>query len=325
LLKETNHAGKPNSGLIGVWPRANDQGAWEIGFEPADDLAEELKGKAIYIVGADPAGDNPVLAKVLKSAKFVVVQDISLTATAGLADVVLPAQAYTEREGTFTSGERRAQRFFPAMPATGEARPDFAITSQLARQMGYILEGTSPSIVFDFLATDVKSFEGLNYAKLAEVTEQWPIIGRGDVNYGGTSYENKHGLGAQLTSAAGRGETFKLPAAKKAKSLRPKEGEVLAVPVTKLYDQGATVVTAELLAERIGEAFVTLNPATAQELGAEAGELVKLSWNGTQFEVRVRTDESIATGVALVPRSFGLAVREPVAVSVKSAKKVKSL
>jgi anaerobic selenocysteine-containing dehydrogenase len=97
------------------------------------------------------------------------------------------------------------------------------------------------------------------------------------------------------------------------------------VPVTKLYDQGATVVPAELLAERIGEAFVTLNPATAKELGAEAGELVKLSWNGTQFEVRVRTDESIATGVALVPRSFGLAVREPVAVSVKSAKKVKSL
>ncbi len=101
----------------------------------------------------------------------------------------------------------------------------------------------------------MKSFEGLDYAKLAEVTEQWPIIGRGDVYYGGTSYENKQGLGAQLTSAAGRGETYKLPAAKKAKSLRPKEGEVLAVPVTKLYDQGATVVPAELLAERIGEAI----------------------------------------------------------------------
>jgi NADH-quinone oxidoreductase subunit G len=325
LLKETNHAGRPNSGLVGVWPRANDQGAWEMGFEPADDLAEELKGKAVYIAGADPAGDDPALAKALKSAKFVAVQDISLTATAGLADVVLPAQAYTEREGTFTSGERRAQRFYPAIPATGEARPDFVITSQIARQMGYILEGTAPSIVFDFLATDVKSFEGLNYTKLAEVTEQWPIIGRGDVNYGGTSYENKHGLGAQLTSAAGRGETYKLPAAKKAKSLRPKEGEVLAVPVTKLYDQGATVVPAELLAERIGEASVTLNPATAEELGAEAGELVKLSWNGTQSEVRVRTDESISTGVALVPRSFGLAMHEPVAVSVKSAKKVKQL
>jgi hypothetical protein len=51
--------------------------------------------------------------------------------------------------------------------------------------------------------------------------------------------------------------------------------------------------------------------------------LVKLSFNGTQAEVRVRTDDTISTGVALVPRSFGLTVREPVAVSVKSAKKVK--
>jgi len=331
LLKETNHtstllsasAGKSNSGLIGVWPRANDQGAWEMGYEPSDDLAEELKGKTVYVAGADPAGDDPALAKALKSAKFLVVQDISLTATAGLADVVLPAQAYTEREGTFTSGERRVQRFYPAVPVTGEARPDFAITSQIARQMGYILEGTSPAIVFDFLAATVKSYEGLDYAKLAEVTEQWPIIGRGDVNYGGTSYENKHGLGAQLTSTAGRGETYKLPAVKKAKSLRPKEGEVLAVPVTRLYDQGATVVPAELLSQRIGEPSVTLNPATAQDLDAEAGELVKLAFNGTQAEVRARTDEAVPRGVALVPRSFGLAVREPVAVSVKSMKKAR--
>ncbi|RJP51528.1 MAG: hypothetical protein C4583_08500 [Anaerolineaceae bacterium] len=325
LLNEAGHAGKTSSGLIGVWPRANDQGAWEMGFEVSDDLAEELKGKAVYIAGADPAGDDPALARALKSAKFLVVQEISLTATAGLADVVLPAQAYTEREGTFTSGERRVQRFYPAVPVTGEARPDFAITSQIARGMGYILEGVSPSIVFDFLATDVKSFERLNYAKLAQVTEQWPIIGHGNVNYGGTSYENKHGLGAQLTSAAGRGETYKLPAAKKAKSLRPKEGELLAVPVTKLYDQGTTVLPAALLAERIGEPAVTLNPSTAEELGAETGELVKLSWNGSQAEVRVRTDDAISTGVALIPRSFGLAVREPVVVSVKSAKKVKSL
>jgi NADH-quinone oxidoreductase subunit G len=323
LLKETGHVGKANSGLIGVWPRVNDQGAWEIGLAPSEDLIEDLKGAAVYVVGADPAGDDPALAKALKGAKFLVVQDIALTATTGLADVVLPAQAYTEREGTYTSGDRRAQRFYPVVPVSGEARPDFAITSQLARGMGYILEGTSPSIVFDYVATDVKAFEGLNYAKLAEVTAQWPLVGRSEVNYGGTCYDNKNGLGAQLTSAAARGETYKLPAAKKAKSLRPKEGEVLAVPVTKLYDQGTTVIPAELLAQRIGEPTMTLNPATAEELGAEAGELVKLSWNSSQVEVRLRTDESIATGVALIPRSFGMTVREPVVISVKSAKKVK--
>jgi NADH-quinone oxidoreductase subunit G len=323
LLKETGHAGKGESGLIGVWQRANDQGAHEIGFEPSMDLVEDLKGKTVYIAGADPVGDDPVLAKALKSAKFLVVQDITLTATAGLADVVLPAQAYTEREGTFTSGDRRVQRYYPALPVTGDARPDFAITSQIARQMGYILEGTSPSIVFDFLTSTVKSFEGLDYARLAEVKEQWPIVGRSDMYYGGTTYENRQGLGVQLTSAAARGETYRLPAARKGKSLRPKEGEILAVPVTKLYDQGTTVIPAALLSERIGEPYAAFHPATAQELAAEIGDLVKLSWDGNQAELRVRTSDGIPTGVALIPRSFGVSVREPVIVSVKSAKKVK--
>jgi NADH-quinone oxidoreductase subunit G len=155
------------------------------------------------------------------------------------------------------------------------------------------------------------------------VSEQWPIVGRGDVYYGGATYENKQGLGAHLSSAAQRGETYKVPAAKSVKSLRPKENELLAVPVTKLYDRGATVASSALLNDRIGEATIALHPTTAEKLGAEAGETVKLSWNGSQAEVRVRTDETISTGVALVPRSFGLAVREPVVVSVKSAKKVK--
>jgi NADH-quinone oxidoreductase subunit G len=323
LLRATNHTGRLNNGLIGVWPRVNDQGAWEMGFRPSADLAETLKGKAVYIVGCDPAGDDPALAKALRSAKFVVVQDIAMTATAELADVVFAAQTHTEREGTYTSGERRVQRFYPAVPVTGEARPDFVIASQLARPMNIILEGASPSIVFDFIASTLPAFDGLDYDRLAEVTEQWPMVGRADVNYAGTSYENKEGLGAHLSSAASRGETYKLPAAKSVKSLRPKENELLAVPVTKLYDLGLTVTPAELLRERTGEATIALHPATAEKLGAEVGGVVKLSWNGSQSEVRVRTDETISTGVALVPRSFGVAVREPVVVSLKSSKKVK--
>src|SRR6266498_19138 len=203
LLSETNHIGKPNNGLIGVWGRANDQGAWEMGFEVEEDLAMVLKGKAVYIVGADPVGDDPEFAKALEEAKFVVVQDVMETATTEIADVILPAQVYTEREGTLTSGERRVQRFYSAVPATGDSKPDFAITSQLARHMGIILEGTVVSAVFDILSDSVKSFEDLNYAKLAEVKQQWPIVGRGDMYYGGTTYENTQGMGAHLTAAAG--------------------------------------------------------------------------------------------------------------------------
>jgi NADH-quinone oxidoreductase subunit G len=323
LLKETNHIGRPNNGLIGVWPRVNDQGAWEIGFRPSAELTEEFKGKAVYIVGADPAGDDPALAKALKGAKFVVVQDLFQTATAELADVVLPAQAYTEREGTFTSGERRVQRFYPAVPVFGEARPDFVITAQIARGMGYILEGMSPSIVFDFVAATLAAFDGLDYSRLAEVTEQWPIVGRGDMYYGGTTYENKQGLGVHLSSAAQRGESYKLPAPKNVKSLRPKENELLAVPVTKLYDMGATVASATLLSQRIGEPSVALHPDAAKRLGVESGKRVKISFDGASGEAVVKIDETISAGVVLVPRSMGIPIHEPVAVRVLSQAKEK--
>lgn len=324
LLKDTDHIGRPNNGLVGVWPRVNDQGAWEVGFRPSANLAEEIKGKAVYIVGADPAGDNPALAKALKGAKFVVLQDLTHTATADLADVVLPAQAHTEREGTFTSGERRVQRFYPAVPIFGEARPDFVITAQLAREMGYILEGSSVSIVFDILTQSLSAFEGLDYPLLAEVIEQWPAVGGEDIYYGGTTYQNTQGLGAHLSCAAQRGESVRLASPRANKLPKPKENEVLAVPVTKLYDMGTTIVSAQLLNQRVGAATIALHPSTAAGLGAAAGELVKVSWNGTQSEVRVRTDESVAEGVALVPRSFGLSLREPIPLSVRTVKKGKA-
>ncbi len=317
LLHDNGFVGKPNNGLIGVWGRANDQGAWEMGFEVEEDLAKVLKGKAVYIIGADPVADDPKLAKALEGAEFVAVQDVMETATTEIADVLLPAQAFTEREGTLTSGERRVQRFYPAVPVTGDAKADFAITSQIARHMAVVLEGTSVSAVFDILAESVKSFEGLNYAKLAEVKPQWPIVGRGDLYYGGTTYENTQGMGEHLSAAATRGEKLSIPRVQKEAAPRPKENELLAVPVTKLYDRGTTVLPAELLHERIGDASVVLHPDAAKELGVEEGQTVNVSFNGVSGEAVVKLDDTISVGVALIPRSMGLAIREPVAVKVK--------
>jgi NADH-quinone oxidoreductase subunit G len=317
LLHETGHIGGANNGLIGVWPRANDQGAWEIGFRAEADLAKALKGKAVYIVGADPAGDDPKLAKALQGARFVAVQDILETATSKMADVVLPAQAFTEREGTLTSGERRVQRFYAALPATGEARPDFSITAQIARHAGFIQEGTSGSAAFDILAVTLPAFAGLNYAKLARVQPEWPLVGRGDVYYGGTTYENTQGQGAHLTSAAGRGDTVHVPRVHREAAPRPKENELLAVPVTRLLDRGLTVLPATLLEGRIGEPTVSLHPAAAERLGVRAGGRVKISFNGFAGEALVKMDDTISAGVVAVPRSMGLAIRAPVVAKVK--------
>jgi NADH-quinone oxidoreductase subunit G len=322
LLNENGFTGRPNNGLIGVWERANDQGAWEMGFTVEEDLAKALKGKSVYIVGADPVNDDPKLAKALEGAEFVAVQDVMETATTEIADVVLPAQAFTEREGTLTSGERRAQRFYPAVPVTGESKPDFAITAQIARNMGVILEGTSASVVFDLLVETVKSFEGLDYAKLAEVWEQFPIVGRGDMYYGGTTYANKHGLGVHLSAAATRGEKVSIPRVHAVREAvpHPKEKELLAVPINKLYHRGTTVMSAELLHQRIGEASVSLHPADAARLGLRAGQTVNVtaSGNGVSGAAVVKLDDTIDEGIALVPRSMGIAINEPVAVKVKA-------
>ncbi|MDI6768671.1 MAG: NADH-quinone oxidoreductase subunit NuoG [Anaerolineales bacterium] len=323
-----SRAGKPNNGLIGVWPRANDQGAWELGFKPVADLkAVFQKANVVYIAGADPFGDNPELtsriphhasripqhaSRSTHPAPFIIVQELFLTETAKLADVILPAQAVTEREGSFTSGERRAQRFYPAVPARGQSRADFVITAQIAAEFGLELEGRFAARVMDKMAATVKTFAGISYRELAETTEQWPIVGRGDLYYGGTTYENKQGLGVILAlspSPTGRG------ARGEGKPLRPDEDHWLAVPVTRLYDLGITVATSALLKARTGGAHILLHPDSAQKLGLAAGEQVEL--NGNRLEVRL--DPTVPVMVALVPRSMGVPIAGPMVAKIKAA------
>jgi NADH-quinone oxidoreductase subunit G len=306
-------AGKPNNGLIGVWPHANDQGAWELGFQPASDLANTLKGKTVYIVAADPAGDDPSLVEVLKSAGAVIVQDLFLTETARLADVILPAQAYTERDGSFTSAERRVQRFYPAVPPRGQARPDYAITSQVAASLALEIEGRSASQVMDSLAASVEAFSGISYLKLAEVTDQWPIVGRSDLYYGGTSYENKQGLGVHLSLTPLPPPLTPNPSPFGGGALRPDEDQWLAVPVTRLYDRGITVVTSGLLQQHIGETSIILHPDSARSLDIQPGDILEI--NGA--EAQAVLDEMVPASVVLVPRSMGLPVGMPVVAKLK--------
>ena len=263
-------------------------------------------------MAADPVGDDPSLAPALQAAKSVIVQELFLTETAKLADVLLPAQAYTERDGSFTSGERRVQRFFPAIPPRADVRPDFAITAGIAAELGLALESRSASHVLDKLAASVKAFAGISFLKLAEVTAQWPIIGRGDLYYGGTTYENTQGLGVHLSLAA-LAPAF-TPVERDA-ALRPDEDQWLAVPVTRLYDRAITVSTSALLQPHIGEASFILNPQAAQSLGIRSGDLLKV--NG--LEAPAVLDETVPASVILVPRSMGIPIAEPMVVTIKVA------
>ncbi|MEJ2757717.1 MAG: molybdopterin-dependent oxidoreductase, partial [Anaerolineales bacterium] len=286
LLVATGHTGRPNNGLIGVWDKGNVQGAWDMGLTPSPALADELRaGKAAYLVGVDLAGDVPALKEAVGAAEFVVVQELHHTATMELADVVLPAQSFTEREGTTTNGERRVQRLYPAVPPTGKSKADFAIAAEIGEKMGIALEKTAAGMVFFGIVSKFADYADLDYRALSEVADQWPIIGRDDVYYGGTSYENKQGLGVQLSTSSGRGEPvsleiFELPAV-------PAADGFTAVPVHRLYDQGNTMRYADVMFPRIAEPYVVLNTEDAAKLGLNGS--VKVSLNGMSATVALKT------------------------------------
>ena len=344
LLLTTNHVGRPNNGLLGAWPRANDQGAWELGWRPSEDLPGSMAAaEALYIAAADPVSDDQAFQSVFGSDKFVVVQELFLSQTARLADVVLPAQSWMEREGSYTSGERRVQRFYPALqprtavppmveapgtrlasvltrstPVLDGPQADYAIAAFIAERLDVAgLTGIGAGAVFSRIGADVPALAGLNYGRLAEVHEQWPIVGRSDLYYGGTTYENTQGLGVQLELAqAGGGLLLSWPHVQEFKL--PKLG-LMAFPITRLYDRGTTLMHSSLLHARIGEPYLLLNVADAGRLIVSDGAMVRITFSESDQSaiVQARLDGELPERVVLVPRSFGLPISGPALVEIK--------
>jgi NADH-quinone oxidoreductase subunit G len=181
--------------------------------------------------------------------------------------------------------------------------------------MGAALPGGSAAKVFSRLAESVPAFRDTTFQNLAEVEEQWPIIGREDLYYGGTSYDNTQGLGKQLPLP---GDFPSLSWPTVSETVFPKMA-MMAFPITRLYDQGTTLVPAQLLRERIGEPYVILNMVDATRLKVRSGDVVRVTFTGQEGGVVVvaRVDEVLPERVMLVPRSFGIPLCEPAAVDVR--------
>jgi NADH-quinone oxidoreductase subunit G len=324
LLLATGHTGKPNNGLLGVWPRANDQGAWDMGFQPEADLSQALgAARLLYIVAADPAGDDPSLVGALQ-AEFTVVQDLFLTQTGMLADVVLPVQSYIERQGSFTSGERRVQRYYPAIPERPGSLPDYAVTAAIGKRLEIDLEDRSASRVMDRIAAQVPAYAGINYIRLAEVQEQWPVVGRGDLYYGGTTYENKQGLGVQLVPLAQTGQPVSLGWVQPPEFSLPESASegLVGVPVTVLYDRGTTLLPSKLLHPRMPAPYVCMNPEDARKMKLKPGDSVEVAAGNGRVLVTARVDETVPQGVVLAPRSMGIPLNGPALLTIRAAEKM---
>jgi predicted molibdopterin-dependent oxidoreductase YjgC len=143
------------------------------------DAMERGELQAVYVIGENPVqseADQTRAKHLLSTRDFLVVQDIFLTKTAELADVVLPASAaWAESEGTVTNSERRVQRVRKALDPPGEARDDIAIIFELARRMGHDWGSPSAEAVWDEVRRLSPVHAGMSYARLeAEGGLQWP-------------------------------------------------------------------------------------------------------------------------------------------------------
>ena len=136
------------------------------------------KIKALYLVGEDPLAEESAcesVKKALDQCDFLIVQDIFLTETAKHADVVLPAVCYAEKDGTFTSVERRVQRVRKAVNGPGEAKADWEIIGALMKKFGYDCNCKSAEEIFEEIRKVTPSYEGITYAILDEFGSiQWP-------------------------------------------------------------------------------------------------------------------------------------------------------
>jgi NADH-quinone oxidoreductase subunit G len=197
LVVATGHIGKANNGLLPLWPHNNTQGVYDMLSAQSVAWSSNSEVKALYVVGTDPIGERDNLPK----ADFVVVQELFLTETAKQAAVVLPALSWAERDGTFTNAERRVQRYYKALPPTGQAKADWDIFRLVAEKFGVKWHFFGAESVMNDIAAKVAAYAGLDYTKLAEIKEEWPPVGTSsDLYFGGTAYDNRGGVGAQAKS-----------------------------------------------------------------------------------------------------------------------------
>lgn len=140
--------------------------------------AHDGKIKGLFIMGENPMISDPNLNHTeegLKKLEFLVVQDIFHTETTALADVVLPASAWAEKNGTFVNSDRRVLRVRKAVACPGDAREDWRIIHEIAARMGHPMPNyRDESEIFDELARVTPIMEGISHKRLEAQGIQWP-------------------------------------------------------------------------------------------------------------------------------------------------------
>jgi len=330
------HAGKPGSGINSMRGQINGEGSGDMGclcvfypgfkrvgeesakfFEQAwgvDNLPTKpgityidmlYKCPYLYIIGGDPmmaAPDVNNVKKALEKASFLVVQDIFLTEVGKLADVVLPATTWVEREATHTWIDRRVQKVNKVVDPPGEAKPDWWIICQLAERMGYKhkFSFSSAEEIFEEIRGCVPQYKGITYERLEKTVGgiHWPCPSE---DHPGTptmflqKFNTPDGLGHFQVIE------FKPPA-----ELPDEEYPYILTTGRSIfhYHTGTMTRRTPKLKNEIGQGFVEINPQDAASAGVKNKDVVTLKTRRGSIEAEARVTEETPPGLLFVPIHF---------------------
>jgi len=321
LRGQNNVQGASDAGLIPMFfpdyrsvenadIRASVEKAWGTTLDPKRGLTvvEIMKAvhagviKGMYVLGENPAMSDPDLnhaREALAHLKHLVVQDIFLTETAAYADVILPASAWPEKDGTVTNTNRQVQMGRRALPLPGEAKVDWWITQEIARRIGMNWNYQHPSEIYAEMASLMPALDNIS----------WDRIERESAVTYPSDAPDKPGhdvvFGDRFPTQDGRGKIVP------AKILPPDERPDAEFPFVlstgrqlEHWHTGAMTRRASTLDALEPGAVANLSRGTIAKLGIEAGDMVRVTTRRGTIELIARQDDAIPDGVVFIPFAF---------------------
>jgi formate dehydrogenase alpha subunit len=254
------------------------------------DAAVKKELRAMFVMGEDPVltdADANHVRKGLSSLDFLVVQDIFMSETAKLADVILPGASYAEKNGTFTNTERRVQLVNEAIKPIGNSKADWEIICLIATRMGYPFLYESPEEVMQEIAALTPQYAGITYERLGKKGLQWPVP---NAEHPGTKFlhEGKFSRGKGLFMPI----EYQLP-----DELPDAEYPFLLSTGRKLSHYNVMTRFSDSLDSYSPEECAELNPQDAERLGIQDGEKVKVASRRGELETKVWVTDRVPPGM----------------------------
>ncbi len=259
------------------------------------DAASQGQIKALFVVGENPIMSEPYALhtkRAIQTLEFLVVQDIFPTETAVLADVILPAATFAEKEGTFTSTERRVQRIRKAIDSPGEAKPDWQIISMLADKMGYPFNYQNAEEINEEMTALTPIYGGMHFDRLEDYGLQWPCYDR---THPGTPTLHV----GKFTRGLGKFHAveYKPPA----ESVSADYPLILTTGrVLEHWHTGSMSRRTRVLQDLYPNGSVDIHPDDALKLGIVDGDLVSIASERGKIETPARITDETSPGLAFM-------------------------